>query len=244
MELCRCERAARLLLLAVLVASAPGVASAIEAGSVDDFEDMTTQGWGSAVFGSSNPTPPQNIADPEDAMNRILNIRSSGAGTAGSRLVGLGLGIQWDGDYPAAGVVAIELDAINLGSTDLFLRVALVTISLEALVSAIALELPAAGPQETAQWVTHEFSLDLADLDCEGSCDAEFVLGNVEELRILSSAAGMTKKGDRIAASVGIDLISAVPEPASALQGAAALAALALLARAPRSRCRWRRSPG
>jgi hypothetical protein len=231
-------------LLVVAIAGAPGAASAIEAGSVDDFEDMTTQGWGSANSGAANPNPPQNIADPLDAMNRMLSIRSSGVGSAGSRLAALGFGQPWQGDYLAADVVAIELDAINLGSADLFLRLALLMTLDDVLVSVDAFELPAPGAEQTAEWVRHQFSLDLADLECTATCDPDAVLGDVQEVRIISSAMGGTRKGDRIAASVGIDLITAVPEPESAQQGAAALGALMLLARVSHPRCRWRRRSG
>ena len=68
----------------------------------------------------------------------------------GSRLAALGVGNQWHGDGLAAEVVAIELDAINLGSTGLFLRLALVMTLDDVLVSVNAFEPPAPGAQQAA----------------------------------------------------------------------------------------------
>ena len=211
-----------------------GVAFGVEIGQVDDFEDMSTEGWGSAIRGGvSNPNPPDNIVDPMDAANRILRIRSSGGGGAGSKLAAIALDGQWDGDYVAAEVVAIQLDAINLGSSPLFLRIVLREAGNTA-VSKQPLQLPAPTPAED-EWVRHEFSLDPAALDCSGTCG----LTNVTEVRIISSANGGSFRGDPILGSVGVDLITALPEPVAAMQGAAALGVIALL-----SRSRWRRPTG
>jgi hypothetical protein len=90
--------------------------------------------------------------------------------------------------------------------------------------------------------MTYEFSLAVEDLECDGACDPAFVLGDVGAVRIISSANGMSRRGDAIVASVGVDLITAVPEPAMAQLGGAALAALTLLVRLPLARRRWRRS--
>jgi len=54
--------------------------------------------------------------------DRYLLLQSLGGQGPGSRLSVGNLDPPWTGDYAAAGVTVIRLDAINLGQTDLYLR--------------------------------------------------------------------------------------------------------------------------
>lgn len=124
-------------ILPLLLSLAPLSAGAVTLGQVDDFEDGTTQGW-AVAFGSgggAHPAPPQNVASggPGGADDNYLLLTALGGGGAGSRLTAAN-GLQWGGDYLAAGVDGVEMWVSNLGSTDLFLR--------------LLLEDPSAGPPE------------------------------------------------------------------------------------------------
>jgi hypothetical protein len=81
----------------------------------------------------------------------------------------------------------------------------------------------------------HHVSFDLAAVSLiTGEDSLEAVLRNVTTLRILSSQAGPAWKGDRIAATLGVDNIAAVvavPLPAAAWMLLAALGATAGLRR-------------
>src|SRR5262245_31977559 len=78
---CAKGRCAWLVLAAVLLLT-PAVGSAVVIGQIDDFEDGTTQDWGS---GSSNPNGPANVADdgPAGAGDNFLQLTANGAGSGG-----------------------------------------------------------------------------------------------------------------------------------------------------------------
>lgn len=106
--------------VALLSLAASDAALALSIGQTDDFEDGTTQGW---ITGVPNPVPPITVPDggPAGPGDAYLLLRSIGGGGPGSRLVGFNLE-QWAGDYSAAGIASITLEAFNLGPSDLFLR--------------------------------------------------------------------------------------------------------------------------
>lgn len=95
-------------------------ALAISSNNIDDFQDGTTQGWGS---GSTNPNPPSNVANggPSGLGDRYLLIQSTGGSGAGSKLVSFNES-QWTEDFVSEGIIGISADLKNFGSTDLHLR--------------------------------------------------------------------------------------------------------------------------
>jgi hypothetical protein len=140
---------------------------------------------------------------------------------------------QWSGDWIGAGIGAVGFDAINEGETPMSLRLALgsgdelgpwlaTTGSFPLLVG--------------GGWQAVELSVDPSDLQCVsgGNCAEPAVeLTDIAQLRILS-AASPSRQGDLIAATLGLDNITALPEPALAWLEAGALLAVIALRRARR----------
>ena len=202
-----------LVVLLVSIVVTPSWAATL--GQVDDFEDSTVENW-SRVFASVD-----NIADggPQGADDNYLQFASSGGNGPGSRLVAFNLS-QWAGDYISAGVTAIAADVNNLGSTDLDLRIAFGNASNSWYASTDSVALSAG-----SGWQNVVFDLSQVSFlpSSAGSDDLTTTLGGVTELRILSSALLPTvgsggsggARGDVIAATLGIDNITAIPEPST-----------------------------
>lgn len=210
--------------LCLALAAAP--AGAISVGASTTFQDGTAGGWYVPV---GSPLPPQVIdtGGPAGSGDGFLQLKSSGQSSAGSRLVVFG-GNDWLGNYLAAGVTAVTLDAINLGTSDLQLRLYFNGPAGSAL-STTGLGLPAA-----SGWTRLVFPLAPAALS---GADAVGTLANVTELRLFHNDSPSFPPG-AVLATLGIDNISAVPEPGPLALWAAA-AGLGLV-----MRHRTRRAPG
>ncbi len=200
---------------AAALALIPWGAQAITFGQLDDFQDGSTQGWGS---GAANAAPPVNVGSggPAGAGDGYLLVTATGVRGPGGKLVTLS-GPAWTGNYLAAGVSGIVMDVANFGSTDLSLRLYLLG---EAGASAVSLQpfvLPAG-----SGWAHAFFDLSPAAL----SGDAADALANVTSLRLFHGPDAFYP-GTDIAARLGVDNIGAVPEPAPALLLAAGLVAVA-----------------
>jgi hypothetical protein len=200
----------------------PAPAWSITVGQIDDFQDGTTQGWGSGPF---NPNPPVNVADvgPAGVGDDSLQITSIGGLGAGSRLVAFNTA-QWAGDYLTPGVIMILADVNNVGATNLDLRLAFDGLG-GRFASTASLPL-AAG----SGWQMLGFPITAGDLTSVGGLDVNATLGGVTQLRLLSAALP-SFMGDVIAAQLLADNIVAVPEPSQPALLAAGLASLLTLAR-------------
>lgn len=189
--------------LATLCALAAAPALAITVGMVDGFQDGTTQGWIVAAGGfGTHPAPPVAVASggPLGDGDGYLRLQSTGTPGPGGKLVVIA-GLQWTGDYTLAGVTGIAMNVNNLGATDLSLR-----LSLSGAYSTNPIVLTAGSGWQQVLFPTAPAALSLA-----GS-----VL-NVSELRLYHSiAAAEANAGDNIAAVLGVDHITAVPEPSPA----------------------------
>ena len=221
-----------LVLMASVVATAP--AAAVTLGQLDDFQDGTTQDWGS---GFQNTNPPVNAPDvgPEELGDDSLMITSTGGVGPGSKFVAFNEA-QWKGDYLAAGVSMIVLDVKNIGSTTLQMRVALTDrIPLGGgggvgVVTTLAVPVsPGSG------WQTIELSIEPGDLTPVQGADVNTTLASVVQFRILS-AVNPVFEGDSIPLQGLVDNIMAVPEPSALLLLAASLISVGLLHIAKRSR--------
>jgi hypothetical protein len=179
-------------------------AAAVTIGTKDTFEDGTTSGW---ITGGPSPLQPVNVPDggPAGAGDAYLRLAATGAGGAGGKLVGIAAD-QWFGDYIAAGVTAIEMDVINLGSTDVALRLYFAGPGGSG-TSTSGIALASGGG-----WTRVAFPTLPGAITAAPGVSAENVLSNVSELRLFHSAAAIFP-GPNIAAQIGIDNVTAVPEP-------------------------------
>jgi len=219
---------------AALSLALPSAVAAVSVGHVDDFEDGTTQEWTINLLGMGTPplnAYPINVASggPSGANDNYLLLTAVGGSGGGSRLTAINAGAAWTGDFSSAGISGIRLQARNLGTTDLQLRLMLENPvggpPTDVAISDDPLLLPSGGG-----WTTLEFSLAVADLmTLQGDVDA--LLGNVTTLRLFHSSQDAFP-GETIAAQLGVDNVTAlanggpppgVPEPASWLLTATAL---------------------
>lgn len=216
--------------IGVIALAAP--ASAITSGQIDDFQDGTTQGWGTPAI---NPNPPVVVADvgPAGAGDDSLQITSTGGIGAGSRLIAMNT-TQWTGDYTAAGVTMVVADVNNIGATSLSLRLAF-----DGAGGQFSSTLPVSLAPGSG-WEMAAFPIEAADLTSVGGTDVGATLANATELRILS-AASPAFIGDAIAAQLLVDNLVAVPEPSELWLIAAGVSTLVALRRLRSSRAK---SPG
>jgi hypothetical protein len=217
-------RLATALFAALTVVVPP--AWAITLGTVDTFQDGLTAGWTS---GNNHPTPPVVVTSggPEGADDAYLLVRSSGTTGAGGKLLVFATGTQWKGNYTQAGVTGLTMDVNNLGNTDLSLRLHLMGTGGLTADSLAPIFVPAG-----SGWTAITFSLDPADL----SGAAAAVLGDLTEFRLFHAVSDPYPPAVPIAATLGIDNVTAVPEVSSALMFGAGLATLAGMVLAPRRR--------
>jgi hypothetical protein len=205
----------------------------VHPGQRDTFEDGTTQNWTVGVLGAPHPAPPVNVptGGPAGAGDNYLLLTAVGGNnTPGNRLTVVN-GSQWTGNYLAAGVTGIALDANNLGGTDLFLRLLfenpMFAPPTDVAASATPLFLPAG-----SGWTNLFFPLfgpgGLVPL--QGNLTT--LLSNVTSIRIYHSPT-LAFPGPPIVAQLGVDNITATaaPEPSTVLLVAAGLSALSLLRR-------------
>jgi hypothetical protein len=184
---------------------APAVCSAVAIGQIDDFEDGTTQDWQS---GLSNPNGPANVATggPAGAGDSFLQLTSSGSGSGG-KLVAFCTD-QWAGDYLAAGLNSIQMQVKNLGATNLVLRLIFENeVVGQSLGTISPVNLPAG-----SDWTTVSFSLAAGNLT-GGSYAA--VMNNVTTFDIAHGPNPISARSSspNIVAQLGVDNITAVPEP-------------------------------
>jgi len=184
----------------------PKVHASITLGQVDDFQDGTVMGW---VEGIVSPNAPTNVASggPAGVGDRYLqNIASGPPSGAGSKQIMYNQS-QWTGDYLAAGVTQIEAMMANFGATDLYIRLAVEGNFFERYASTTAVHLPAG-----SGWQSVVFDLSAMTL-ISGTDPLATVLSGVGELRILSAQFGPTWIGDDVASTLGVDNLTATPEP-------------------------------
>ncbi|MBC7784643.1 MAG: hypothetical protein H7144_12465 [Burkholderiales bacterium] len=186
-------------------------AYAVVLGQTDTFEDATVQGWVVAVGGATSPAPPANIATggPAGANDNFLQLTSLGGGGAGSRLIAFNL-TQWSGNFTTAGITGIKMHLNNSGAEELSLRLGVATgvapSSTNLAISSSAIIVPAG-----SGWVTAEFLFGGANLTATAGTVAAALAGATEIRLFHSTSANFP--GSPIAATLGVDNVTAVPEP-------------------------------
>ncbi len=217
-SLLTCELSGRRMLAivaAAILAAGPPLAFGISPGQTDNFEDGTTQGW--------NPgTTAVNISSggPAGINDNYLQV-SAGSFGGSARLVTFNQ-TQWLGNYLAAGVTGITLDLRNFGSNALPIRIAIREGAGGSTTPGYASTVPFNLPNDGA-WHLAFFALDSGSLTPINSPQPLATdLANVADFRLLSSASPNTI-GDAISGRIGVDNITAVPEPASIIPAGLAL---------------------
>lgn len=215
---------------AALFAATVSASAAVTIGQIEDFEDGTTGNW---KTGSASPLPPENVGSggPAGADDNYLLAQSGGGSGPGSRLVIFNES-DFTGDLAGAGVTAIRMDVNNMGATTLFLRLSVEGLSNSAL-STEAIELPSG-----SGWRSVAFSLLPEDLSSAGSASA--ALANVQRVRLFHNET-ILFPGSAIAANLGVDNISAVPEPGAKWLTAGGLCLLGAFAATRRRQLATRR---
>jgi hypothetical protein len=216
-----------MLAFAALLSGLPRAASAqIADGQLADFEDGTTQKWIINLLGGiAQPVAPAGVlpvnvatGGPAGAGDSYLRLTSVGGSGPGSKLSVLNPAF-WGGDWLAAGVTSVRMNAINLGNTDLQLRfmvedpttgppanvaVSAVPVFLAAGSGWQSLEFPIFGPNGLAALLGN----------------ANTALANVTIARVFHNPS-FVPEAPAVVASVGLDNIravqSTVPEPSTFL---------------------------
>jgi hypothetical protein len=203
--------------LAVVVCAAAGFLYALPAqgqvvlGQVDDFQDGTVENWNGAAGFFSN-----DDGGPAGAGDLFLRVTSSGQKFGpGSRVASFNE-TQWAGDYLSAGITAIQADMANFGPTDLNMRVLLLFGGGGDFASTDGVIVPADGV-----WRTYTLGLTAADLTFvpfSGTGVLNDTLNSVGRLLIRhgDSPDGIGG-GTPILGDIGMDNITAIPEPGAAL---------------------------
>lgn len=210
-------RTGRIALASALLCSAiASPAHAVAPGTTDTFEDGSTEGW---ATGDASPNPPVNVASggPAGAGDHYLLLTATGAAGPGGKLVAWP-GADFHGDYLAAGITALTMDLNNLGPTALSLRLAIDGPPGSFAISGAAVVLPSG-----SGWTSVAFPMLPSDF--EG--DAAQALSGVSQLRLFHGTSALFP-GGAIVAQLGVDNVTAVPEPGMAWMLAGGLAALAL----------------
>jgi hypothetical protein len=193
-------------------------------GQIDNFQDGTTNGWH-----TGGGTQPSNIANggPTGSGDKYMQVISTGGGGPDSKLVVLNTS-QWLGDYTDAGITGITLELANFGAQPLSMRLAFFISKPVGYAATTPFSLPA-----DSNWHQAFFPLTASAFTAVGSPGVSFnnMLTNFTgQLRILDSAAPAVE-GDPIAATLGVDDITAVPEPSAFAMVVAALVAVVCLRR-------------
>jgi autotransporter-associated beta strand protein len=211
-------RASPTIFFSLLLATCPFAvhAQTITLNQIDTFTPGgNTQGWQQGAA-SPNPVVLIDTGGPAGAGDAYIVNTSSGAGSAGSKQIMFN-DAQWTGNYITAGVNRITMDFLNVGGTDVSMRIALRSFA-AAYASTNGFAVPADG-----QWHHAVFDISPTTMTNVGGTDSlSATLSNIFDARVLSSTAP-SFMGDPIAAQIGVDniLATSIPVPTFTWNGAA-----------------------
>ena len=206
--------ALRMIVLLLLVGAAPGLAWGLSIGQKDTFQDGTTNGWSLSLLDLSNPFPPANLptGGPGGAGDAFLLITAvEGSGSVG-RLSAINIR-QWTGDFIAAGITSIRMDLNNLGADNLSLRLLLSdTVGASTPTNAAFSTLPLLLPAHSG-WTNAVFPITPEHLTPSVGTAAAALHATAELQLYHAVGAGLPEEG--VTGSLGVDNITATPEPSS-----------------------------
>ncbi len=193
-------------LIVVIAAFYPRWVRGVTPGQVDDFEDGTVQGW---AEGAISPNPPANsIGGPLGASDHFLQLTSTGGAGAGSKMTIFNTN-QWSGDFTTAGINIVRMQMNNFGPTSLSMRLMFDSLADRSVSTSPIVLSPSSG------WVTVDFPVSATDLTAIFGTNAGAV-ANVQRLWLFHNDTGTGFPGPGIAASLGVDNITAIPETTTA----------------------------
>lgn len=197
-------------------------AHAVLLGQSDSFESGTTLNW---RVGSPHPLPPSVTATggPTGAGDAYLLLQADGGGGPASRLAVQNTD-QWSGNYLAAGITGISMDVFNFGPSSVSLRLLFDGddgTSQARAWSAVPLVVPAG-----SGWQRLVFPILPSDLRAAAGGNVNLALSSAYSLR-LYHGVNASFPGGAIVATLGVDNITAVPEPSAAVLLGLGLAGLA-----------------
>ena len=199
-----------LLLGPAILICFPAASRGITLGQVDTFEDGTQEGWITKTFIVNPVKPPFGTGNNDHYLDALITFGADGTGP-----LQMDNQSQWTGNYLSAGVTGIAMDLFNNGGPSYSIRIAIREgisgSSLPGYCSTIAFSVP-----NDNLWHHAVFSLapqNLTGINSPKPLATD--LANVIDLCILN-AASPAMTGDNITiGGLGIDNITAVPEPSS-----------------------------
>jgi hypothetical protein len=195
-------------LLAIFAIVVP--AEAVVVGQVDTFA-VGSQDWSTAAFLS--------IANggPNGASDQYLRVASNGQHFSSGLLRSENYS-QWSGQYATAGINAIRVDLLNPNSSPLEIRLILNAGNYGRFTSLTSFSLPADGV-----WHRAAFGISLADLaPLIPFTDFTISLEHVIGIGIQHQPGAPADFGPLTAGVLGVDNVTALPEPVSLIMFACA----------------------
>lgn len=210
----------------IALGSLSAASLAVTFGQQDNFQDGTVQNWLVNLLGQGGGAPPpvNEAGGPGGASDRFMRLTSTGTAGAGGRLVVINA-TQWTGNYVDAGVTMIRMDLRNFGPTDLNLRL-LFEKAVGGPPTDIATSTNSVLVPAGSGWVTRWFPIAASDLTALTGTIGNAIT-QTTHLRLFHNPSASIPPPP-IEASLGVDNITAVPEPGTL---AAVGAGLALLIR-------------
>jgi len=212
--------------IALLIHS--GAALGISPGLVDTFSG-SLDNW---QKGKVDPTflSVVETGGPAGAGDSYMQSVADGSGSFG-RLTVFNQS-QWNSNYLSDGVTSIRMDLLNSGAVTLQIRLGLRNSSGAGFISTLPFTLGVGDG-----WQTAEFSIGESDLTVVGSPGSySSFLSSGFALRILHATGTANLNGTPVVSTLGVDNITAIPEPATGL-----LLLIAAVALVWRCRCSARR---
>ncbi len=204
-------------------------ALAVTVGSTDTF----TGSLDSWQKGISNPTYLSLVASggPAGAGDSYMQSVADGGGSFGKLTVFNQN--QWNSNYVTDGVTSIRMDLLNSGSVPLQVRLGLRNSVGAGYISTIPFALGTGGG-----WQTADFPVTEAALTTVGAPgDFSSFLSSGFALRILHATSTANLNGSVVVSTIGVDNITAVPEPSMVMVvGFGALGLMAAVRRSLSSR--------
>ena len=186
-----------------------GLASGISPGLVDTFSgslDNWQKGQVNPAFLSVVET-----GGPSGAGDSYMQSVADGSASFG-RLTIFNQN-QWSSNYLVDGVTSIGMDLLNSGSVSLQIRLGLRNSGGAGFISTLPFTLGVGGG-----WQTAEFPIGESDMTAVGSPGSySSFLSSGFALRILHATGTSNLNGNAVVSTLGVDNITAIPEPTTGL---------------------------